>query len=117
MSDNASIDLVRCINRGECDVLEIEHLWQLAFSSVLRNFGFPDKCIRVMWDELVVGNWERLHMTDEEQERTAAEWLEQLRLEVYYCSDRWSIDRLSRCHWLFRAYRRAAKREKDENVR
>ena len=106
-----SLELVRYINRGECDASEVERLWHLAFSSVLCEFGFPYKCIELLWDELVVGNWERLHMTDAERERTAAEWLEQLRPEVFYCSDRWTIDRLTRCHWLFRAYKRAAERE------
>lgn len=24
--------------------------------------------------------------------------------DVMYCSDRWSLDRLTRCHWTYRQY-------------
>jgi len=108
-----SLVLCRYIAAGDCCVGGVENRWHQAFNSVLRDFGFPSRVRSFMWDELVCGNWERLHMTDEEEALTADEWLDKLRWEVMYCADRWSIDRLSRCHWLFRAYKWAATRKEE----
>lgn len=104
----ASMRLFRYIDAGNCDPGGVERRWHQAFNCVLRDFGFPGRLRTLMWDELVAGNWERLHPTQEEQAKTADEWLDALKWEVHYCADRWSIDRLSRCHWIYRQYKREA---------
>jgi hypothetical protein len=70
--------------------------------------GFTGKQRSMLWSELAAGNWKRLHLTPAEEEKTEAEWLNEFRWDVLYCSDRFSLDRLMRCHWLFRRYMEAA---------
>ena len=83
---------------------KIERLWHDTFNTILKSFNFNRKARNYMWEELVRGNWKHLHLTDEEQSYSSYYWLDQLASEVWYCSDRWSLDRLTRCHWLFRNY-------------
>jgi hypothetical protein len=104
----ATWHLCHYIDQGECTPQGVERRWHQAFTHALRDMGFTRKQRSFMWDELVAGNWERLHLTPAEKEKTEAEWLDELHWECAYCSDRFSLDRLMRCHWLFRQYMRAA---------
>lgn len=79
-------------------------MWKRTFCCVAKYLGFNRATRRILWEELVRGNWKRLHQTTEEESKTAEEWLEMFCGDVAYCSDRWSLDRLTRCHWLFRQY-------------
>lgn len=88
---------------------EIKNNWHLIFQEVAKTLGFDSVAIDILWDNLVVGNWERLHATDEERALSEADVLKAFKSDVFYCSDRWSLDRLTRCHWLYRQYMRKAK--------
>lgn len=113
---DASMELCAYLKKGDCTQKGVESRWHKTFSLVLAYLGpFPRATRSYLWDELVIGNWERLHLTDEEQRMPPDHWLEKLRWEIWYCSDRWSLDRLTRCHWLYRAYGWACWRNKQEN--
>ena len=100
-----SMALCRYIERGDCDPQKVEEHWHRTFNCVAKYLGFNRATRKVIWEGLVVGNWERLHQTEEEGRMTADEWLEKLRGQCWYCSDRWSLDRLTRCHWIYRQYK------------
>ena len=91
-------------NNLSIDPEMVVRLWRSVFGCVLKSFGVPKKSRRLLWEELVKGNWGRLHQTERECELSSSQWLGQLHDEVWYCSDRWSLDRLTRCHWLYRQY-------------
>lgn len=58
------------------------------------------------------GNWEHFHETEEEKKESFEDVFEHLCHEIFYCSDRWSWDRIIRVNWL---YQRAKDRlEKEE---
>lgn len=103
-----AMDLCDYLKTAGADVEDrvLYRMWHAVFSRVLRERGYNRKSIGHMWEELVLGNWKRLHLTDEERRRTRGEWLEDFRSEVFYCSDRWSLDRLARCHWMYRVITR-----------
>ena len=101
-SYDKAMDLHRYLYDGDTDEKVIERLWHATFSRFLREMGFNRKAVRVMWDTLCNGNWKRLHLTDEEEKRPREKWLEDFDADVFYCSDRWSLDRFVRCHWLWR---------------
>lgn len=100
----ASMALCRYVDGGGCTPDGIERTWHNVFGAVAKCMGFPKKARRFLWESLVQGNWERLHLTEEERSKTPDEWLDELRGDVWYCSDRWSLDRLARCHWTHLAY-------------
>ena len=83
---------------------DIESAWYQAFDAILASFGVCNRT-DFFWNSLVAGNWKRLHLTADEEEVTKAEWLDKFYWEISYCSDRWSLDRLCRCHWLYRAWK------------
>ena len=102
-----SMALCNYIKQGDCTPQGVESRWHQAFTCVLRDMGFTRKQRSFMWRELVAGNWERLHV-EEGDERFPELWLDDLRNDVWYCADRWSLDRLMRNHWRFRQYMEAA---------
>ena len=83
--------------------------WKEIFMHVCYYLGIGSRSANVLWKELANGNWSHLHYTDEEKELTQSDWFETFMMDVFYCSDRWSLDRLTRCHWAFRQW-------KDSNV-
>lgn len=101
---NQSFVLVNYIKAGNCRPQKVEEHWHRTFSCVAKYLGFNKSTRKVLWEELAYGNWSHLHKTEEEDKRTPEEWLEKLQYDVFYCSDRWSLDRLTRCHWLYRQY-------------
>ena len=97
------------LERGHITFSKVEEYWHRTFNCVAKRLGFNKATRRILWDDLVMGNWERLHQTDEERHMTSDEWLDKLYWDVFYCSDRWSLDRLTRCHWMYRQYEWAIK--------
>lgn len=93
--------LARYIESGNCRPKKVTEYWHRVFNCVAKYLGFNKATRKILWDELVFGNWKRLH-TDES--KSADDWLNSLRYDVMYCSDRWSLDRLTRCHWMYRNY-------------
>lgn len=106
-----SMALCEYIDRGGCTPEKVTEHWHRVFCCAAKQFGFNRTARRILWDELVAGNWSRLHLSYEESLGTPDDWLRYLRWDVCYCSDRWSLDRLTRCHWLYRMYMQAARGE------
>ena len=78
--------------------------WKEIFFHVCDQLGINRKSANVLFDELACGNWSHLHHTDEEKKLTQSDWFESFMYDLFYCSDRWSLDRLTRCHWEFRQW-------------
>lgn len=83
------------------------HLWEGLFKEVLKNWGFDKNAQNTLFEWGNHGhNWTKLHENDSEKSMPANEVLESFFAEVDYCSDRMSMDRLFRCHWLYNLYLR-----------
>ena len=104
---DASMAFCKYVNEGNRNPRSIVERWRDVFNCVLRDLGFPKKTRDTMWYGLANGNWKRLHTTEEEDSYTSEKWLETLKDDVFYCSDRYSLDRLMRCHWYFRQWYRS----------
>lgn len=112
---DASMRLFDAVTGDEkVSVDKVKNMWYNVFNSALKYMGFPRHARQSMWEGLVCGNWKRLHLTNDELEITSKHWLEELAWDVRYCSDRWTLDRIARCHWMYRAYLNACVREKGE---
>lgn len=108
----ASIRVCELAKEGRCHPGAIEQAWREAFGAAARHLGFTRKDASLLWGELACGDWDRLHLTEAEQGKPASDWLDGFASEVFYCSDRWSLDRLARAHWAFRMYMAASRPEK-----
>ena len=104
-----SMDLCGYISKGDVTYQGVTDRWHHAFNCIAKYLGFSKKSRVFLWVQLAYGNWEHFHLTDEEKNLSADEWLEKFRNEVFYCSDRWSFDRLTRVHWIYRQYSRKVK--------
>ena len=65
------------------------------------KFYFNKKAAEEFIEDACYGNWDRLHLTGAEKHLDAEAWARMLLGEVWYCSDRWSWDRLIRTQWLY----------------
>lgn len=101
----AAVKLHKYIERGDCSPTCVGALWHESFSTAATYLGFDRRSRGLLWEELVVGNWSRLHLTEDERGEPPEHWLQELSWDAYYCADRWSLDRLARCHWLYRQYK------------
>lgn len=80
-------------------------------------FKLPKRIRKDLFYELVQGNWTHLWETEAEKKMTIAELCNQLRWDVFYCSDRMSWDRLCRIHWSWqRIKERLWHREMDKEL-
>lgn len=86
------------------DVDSITNDWHTLFVKVCKYFGINKSSANVLWEDMCLGNWHHLWMTDDEKKKPANEWLDDFIADVFYCSDRWSLDRLMRCHWTYRQW-------------
>ena len=79
--------------------------WKKLFIRICNNLGFNKKSALVLWNSIgISNNWEHLHKTEEERNRTVEEWWSNFIWDVYYCSDRWTFDRLLRVQWAYRQW-------------
>lgn len=78
--------------------------WHKVFISVCKHLGINKRSADVLFEQMCMGNWEHLHQTDGEKVISVDDWFSRFLWDVFYCSDRWSIDRLMRCHWYFRQW-------------
>lgn len=81
---------------------ELTRRWKSVFFLITKRMGFNKEGRRYLWDNLVQGNWEHIHQTEEERTWKREKWLEGFGLDLWYCSDRMSLDRLTRLHWMYR---------------
>lgn len=93
-----------CYIREHYDITndELTNRWKSVFFLITKRMGFNKLGRRYLFDHLVEGNWEHLHQTKEELMRDRNKWLEEFYLDLWYCSDRMSLDRLTRLHWQYR---------------
>ena len=106
-----SLNLSDYIARGNVTYQGVQDRWHHTFNCIARYLGFSKKSRSLLWEELARGNWEHFHLTDEEKAMTADEWLNKFKNELFYCSDRWSFDRLTRVHWVYRQYSHKVKED------
>lgn len=78
--------------------------WHKVFVGVCKHLGINRRSANVLFENMCLGNWKHLHQTDGESEFTSDIWFDKFLWDVFYCSDRWSVDRLMRCHWCFRQW-------------
>lgn len=96
-------------NIDDVDVAKIHDHWHGIFIHVCYYLGINKKSAKVLWENFTQENWEHLHQTEEEKQYGEKEWFDKFFYDVLYCSDRWSLTRLERCHWAFRQWYRKAK--------
>ena len=93
----------------DVDVLRVYDCWYEIFNDVCYHLGLNRKNAKILWEELSQENWEHLHQTKKEKQYSEKEWFDEFYQDVFYCSDRWSLTRLERCHWKFKQWTRMAK--------
>lgn len=81
---------------------ELARRWKSVFFLITKRMGFNELGRQYLWDYLVEGNWEHFHQTEEERTWKREKWLEEFSFDLWYCSDRMSLDRLTRLHWMYR---------------
>ena len=86
----------------DVDIARVANMWHNAFNDICYHFGINNKGAKFLWDAMCRYNWEHLHPTEEEVNKSNEERYNSFEGDVFYCSDRWSFDRLMRCHWKFR---------------
>ena len=81
------------------EVVEIRREWFRLTKEIFKSWGWDNTAITSMtrWGE-GGHNWEKLHRGDKEED-----YWGQFSSEIHYCSNRMSMDRWMRCHWLFNA--------------
>lgn len=92
------------ISYNDIDMKKVIDNWYEIFVNVCVLLGIDSKSAKVLWNELAYGNWIHLHQTEEESKYSEEEWFKEFYWDMFYCSDRWSLDRLTRCHWRFRQW-------------
>lgn len=81
---------------------DITQAWSKLFSAIYVRLGGKYSESTFLFNHMFrTGNWSHLHETEEEKQRTLKECVDDFRSDVFYCSDRWSFDRLARCHWAY----------------
>lgn len=93
--------MVNEFNKLETSQQVIDYYPKMFEAICIYNFRLPKRIINSMFKNLCYGNWKRLWETDEEHKKTVAALCDDLRWEVFYCSDRMSWDRLIRTHWIW----------------
>ena len=90
---------------------EVEDDWRKCFVASADVLGISRKSANVLYHGFGQGNWEHLHLFDEERGYSLDKWASDFAYDLFYCSDRWSVERMLRVHWLFRQWEEAQKRE------
>lgn len=78
--------------------------WRAVFIKICGLFGINKRGAKVLFEDACLGNWNHFHQTDKELSMTSDDWFRKFMDDVFYCSDRWSVDRLLRVHWEFRQW-------------
>ena len=73
---------------------------------VLNSFGLAEVDAENFIADACFGNWQRMHETDEERQTLDARHYADIIVgDVWYCSDRWSWDRVIRIQWAYQRLR------------
>lgn len=95
-------------NYDDISPVTVERCWHEIFTHICYYLGINSKSVEVLWANLGRENWTHLHQTEDEKQRTEKEWFDAFYHDMLYCSDRWSLTRLERCHWAFRQWYKIA---------
>lgn len=113
--DSIGAGLFSMYRDGWDNVSKVTRDWMNVFFDVCVDwFGMNEHSANVLFDEMCRGNWSHLHQTESEQKYSADEWFNKFVTDVFYCCDRWSVDRLMRTHWLYRQWIEAVNRKEIE---
>lgn len=90
-------------NLDECNMKELKKNWEIAFMYILDSWHYPKSVKNDLWNWGEHGNnWDILHIENTKyKDYTKKQLIEEFSGDVFYCSDRMSLDRLLRCHWLY----------------
>lgn len=103
------MDVVNLIEkRPDITPMELAGPWRVAFNRICSELGFDKRSTKILWTFIGVhDNWDHLHESNIERRMTASEWLDWFSSDLFYCSDRWSFDRMLRVQWTFRHWEKA----------
>ena len=96
--------ILMCNNTKSMSFFELHNRWYKCFAYMLKSFnvGFTTKSIKSIFYGFAMKNWDALHQEHTYyKDYTKDELIESFCSECSYISDRYSYDRLFRCHWLF----------------
>lgn len=113
ITDDCYAFLDKCVSDGKT-IRAVETRWRKLFESICLRMGINGKSADVLWESMCLGNWEKLHRTEEDESRTVDEWFDKFYMDMLYCSDRWSMDRLMRVHWAFRQWKKEVSKTCDD---
>lgn len=93
-----------CTNDPSMNFFELHDRWLKCFSYILKSFnvGFTKKAINSLFYHFAMENWDAMHLENTRyRDYSKAKLIKSFCGESSYISDRYSYDRLFRCHWLF----------------
>lgn len=79
------------------------------------NFGLNRKQAAWLCETLGYGSWEKMWLTEEEENATDSQICKKLIGEVHYCADRMCWDRLVRINWQYQRLVKRIKRIKEKS--
>ena len=113
MRDNKYYAKINAFNKLETSKEVINQYPDIFRIIVKHNFKVKRSEIERMLETMCYGNWKRLWETDDETKlKTLDDYCEELKGELFYCSDRMSWDRLMRIHWIYQTILRRLRYEK-----
>ena len=68
---------------------------------LMEKFNMSEEVAKNFIQTACVGNWKHMHETEEEKGFDARYYVMELADDVWYCSDRWSWDRVIRNQWRY----------------
>lgn len=102
-------DFYREYSEDQINVDVVKASWHKIFNNACLYLGINRRSANVLWSDMCYGNWKHLHRTEEEEKKTESQWFDDFINDMFYCSDRWSVDRLMRVHWMFRQWEESYK--------
>lgn len=103
-----------CEGEEKIDFKKLKERWKKCFIDVCLLMGMNKKSAKILFKNLRFGNWKHWWKAGEEKDYSLKEWIEVFSYDLYYCCDRWSIDRLMRCHWKYRQIMRFKEGKKND---
>ena len=100
--------------RDETDYKKVRDDWYKVFLHVAKAFGFEHTGIDILWEDMAIGSVDYDETAEGEKYPSVRDKFQAFQQEVYFSCNRWSFDRLTRCHWRYRQYMRSIASVEDE---
>lgn len=100
--------------RDEDDYKRVRDDWHEVFIHVAKAFGIDDRSIIFLWCNMSFGEVEYDKAAEDKKYPSVRDKFQAFQQEVYFSCNRWSFDRLARCHWRYRQYMRSIASIEDE---